>query len=83
MSGWAQQDVARKLPRRDESVYGRCCQHGDVCASGKRLNAADLLSALPVLGDTTPKEDRTISGEKNTYSYPSPTEATLKPSERG
>ena len=82
VSGWAQQDVARKLLKRDESIYGRRCQHGEVCASGKHLNAAGLLSALTVLGEMIPKENRTISGEKNTYSYPSPIEATLKLSVR-
>lgn len=67
MSGWAQQDVATKLPRRDESIYGRCCQHGEVCASGKRLNAADLLSALTVLGETIPKEQNYFWGEKHLF----------------
>ena len=80
MSGWDQQDVVRKLRRRDESNYGRSCQHGEVCASGKHLNAASLLSALTVLVEMIPKENRPISGEKNTYSYPSPIEATVKPS---
>lgn len=47
------------------------------------MKTASLLSALTGLVKMVPKENRPISGEKNTSSYPSLIEATLKLGVRG